>query len=101
MTDGEAAFEAWEADEWERQDRFRDRVRVLGYTIVACDDVTKAQAELEKAVTALERAKRRAERALAARDFSLEHAELVARCAQAGDAAWNEEVATCLERWLG
>lgn len=101
MTEGEEAFEAWEQTEYQDRDRKRDRARVLGYTLVCCADVTAAQAELEKAVTALERAKHRAERALATRNRVLDHAEAVARCAMAGDTSWSAEVASCLEGWLG
>lgn len=92
-----AEWEAWEAEDWAKTQTWLDRVRVLGYTAWACDQVPKAEAELQKAVAAMERARKRAEKAIAHRDAVLDHAERMAHVATAGDAGWFAEVASCLE----
>jgi hypothetical protein len=77
------------------------RIRVRGYALHVMGLVPSAKEELEKAVTNLERARRRAEKALAYRDAVIEHSEDLARCVVADDPDWNEEVASCLEELIG
>ncbi len=95
------AFEAWEFAASLEPQRRVDRMRVKGYALATLRLAEMAAAELEKAVDALERARRKAERAKKAVDAAFEEAELVARVVVANDPEWNAEVAQCLEECFG
>jgi hypothetical protein len=115
VSDDWEAFEqrAWELGAWAprawrpeltpapSQDARINRVRVKLYTKAACALAIKAQKDLEKAVDALERARKRAEVAARYRDRLLTHAEEMIRCYSAADPEWDEEVAACLEELVG
>ena len=94
-------WEAWEEGERTKTQRHVDRVRVLGYTHWACGQVAAAQVALTKAVESMERARKRAAKALAYRDMVLAHVEQVAAVATSGDAERFTEVAQCLENLVG
>lgn len=102
MTDAaSSAFEAWEAEASQEPQRRVDRMRVKGYAMATVRLAEMAREELQKALDALERARRRVEKAKTALEWQLEEAEAVARVVVADDAEWNAEVAQCLEECFG
>lgn len=99
---------AWDAGDWaprvwssEWEARRVNRARVAHYTRAVCNLAIKAEADVQKAVAALERARRRAEKAVEYRNRMLAHAEATARCYSAADPEWDAEVASCLEELIG
>jgi hypothetical protein len=94
-------FEAWEVEASEAPQRRVDRMRVKGYALATVRLAEMAREEFDKAVDALERARRRVEKAKKALEWQLEEAEAVARVVVADDPEWTAEVAQCLEECFG
>ncbi len=97
MTDAAAAWDAWEAEWFVREQKRVDSVRVRGYTLAQIERAKRAYEELERRVTLMLRARADAEKALAALRRELEHAEDMARAIVEGDPLELEELARALE----
>ncbi len=67
--------EAWEA--WEQE--WADRARLKGYAVACCDQAIASREALEKAVTAMTRARAKAEKALERLKADVELAEYQAQ----------------------
>lgn len=95
-----------EGDDAEGEQVLVDLVRIEGYAIACSDDVARAAKVLERAIDVMERARRRAERALAEIHAACERAEdasvLYVRC-KGGDLSEEERaaVAVLLEDLFG